>query len=121
MCTLFHVIFFLLQSPVPSNKLLIQNTSPVPHFGPATIPDQLEGPIMPPIEENNCMIKSSNKYNSETTSDVSCMNKSLSDSQITNIKNNNNPIIIPQFVDSEGQSNVEKTNVSKSIFIKCLK
>lgn len=105
----------LIQSPVPSNQLLKQNTSPVPHFGVATIPDQIEGAIMPPIEEKNCILKSTSEQNSARTSSVSSSTCELpSISQITN-NNCNDSMSRPQILESEAQVNVDKKNVSKII------
>lgn len=94
--------------------MLKQNTSPVPHFGVATIPDQIEGAIMPPIEENNCLLKSTSNSNSaKNPSVLSSTYEPPSVSQTYN--NNNNSVSTPQNIESGAQANTEKKNVSKPI------
>lgn len=103
--------------------MLKQNTSPVPHFGAVTVPDQIEGSIMPPIEENNFVIKSTcNPVAMEPTDDaLSSSVTESSDNEFT-VNSNNNSTSTPQFVKSEAQTSVEIQNVSKNgiyeIFLK---
>lgn len=65
-------------SPVPSNQLLKPNASPIPHFGTITVPDQIEGAAMSPIEEKNCVKSMSNPESMVQTNASSSINDSLS-------------------------------------------
>jgi len=106
--------FILLQSPVPSNQLLKQNTSPVPHFGALTVPDQIEGAIMPLIEENNVIKSTFNPVVMESTDNLSSsIIESSSDNEFI-VNSNNNSSSTPQFIKSEAQTSVEMQNVSKN-------
>jgi len=101
--------------------LLKPNTSPVPHFGALTVPDQIEGIVVPQIEiKNNCLKVTSNPTTTRSTNASPSINESLSDSQLTN---NSNPdsTSTPQFVESKLQTSVEKKNVSIKIFMNCFK
>lgn len=67
---------------------------------------------MPPIEENNCLLKSTINSNSAKNSSFSSSTHELSSvSQI----NNNNSMSTPQILESGAQVNVEKKNVSSLI------
>lgn len=91
--------------------MLKQNTSPLPHFGVATVPDQIEGAIMPPIEENNCLLKSTS--NSNSVKNPSILSSTYEPSSVS--KTNNNSVSSPQNIESGTQANTEKKNVSKPI------
>jgi len=100
--------------------LLKQNTSPVPHFGALTVPDQIEGVVVPQVEiKNNCFKVTSNPAVSTRSTNASpSINESLSDSQLIN-NSNQDSSSIPQFVESKLQTSVEKKNVRITIFINC--
>lgn len=97
--------------------MLKQNTSPVPHFGALTVPDQIEGVVVPQVEiKNNCFKVTSNPVSTKSTNASPSIKESLSDSQLVN-NNHQDSSITPQFVESKLQTSVEKKNVSITIFI----
>lgn len=99
--------------------MLKQNTSPVPHFGALTVPDQIEGVVVPQVEiKNNCFKVTSNPVSTRSTNASPSINESLSDSQLIN-NCNQDSTSTPQFVESKLQTSVEKRNVSIKIFINC--
>lgn len=91
--------------------MLKQNTSPVPHYGTLTVPDQIEGAVMPQIEKNNCFKVTSNPTFTRSTNASPSVNESLSDSQLTN-NSSGDSTSTPKFVDSKLQTSVENKNVS---------
>lgn len=96
--------------------MLKQNTSAVPYFGAVTVPDQIEGAVMPPIDENNLVIKTScNAVATESTGALSSSIIELSyGNECTNNSNNNNSTSTPQFLKSEAQTSIEMQNVSNN-------
>ncbi|XP_022180102.1 serine/threonine-protein kinase pelle-like isoform X2 [Myzus persicae] len=97
-------------SPVPSNQLFKQNTSPVPHYGALIVPDQIEGAAMPQIEKNNCLKVTSHPVSARSTNASPSINESLSNSQLTNNSNEDLTSSTPKFVDSKLQTSVENKN-----------
>lgn len=77
----------------------------MPYFG--AVPDQNEGAIMFPIEENNCQIKSTNNPAEMGSIDASASINESSES-LSTVNSNN----LTSLVESEAQTSVEKQNVS---------
>lgn len=90
--------------------MLKQNTSPVPHHRALTVPDQIEGAVMPQLEKNNYLKVTSNPASIRSINASPSINESLSDSQLTNTDGDSTST--PQFVDSKLQTSVENKNVS---------
>lgn len=108
---MYYDFIITMQSPVPSNQLLKQNTSPVPHFGIVTTHDQIEG-VMPPIEEKNVLKSTSNPALTGITNASSFINELQSENKFTN-NSNSDLTSSPHLIETEGQTSDESKNVSK--------
>lgn len=92
-----------------------QHTSPVPHFGVVTTPDQIEG-VMPPIEEKIFIKSASNQVLTGITNPSSLIDElSQSESKCTN-NSNINLSSTSHLNEIEGQTSDENKNVSKQLF-----